>query len=106
MHMKAPALLQIAERARTGSSLLRPLWSTVLWVIIELPARLEAMLPPPLLVPYPAHKPVPAEPDGSAQFDHALSATTNSSSRAISTPAAAAHGAEAISGLLNNTAVS
>ena len=46
-------MLQMAQRARSGLPLLRPVWRAVLWSLTELPALLESALPPTPVVQLP-----------------------------------------------------
>ena len=64
-------LLQIASRAETGLSQLRPIWRATFWALTELPARVEALLPRPSVKPMSAMKPTPEQPDNNHQCDWA-----------------------------------
>ena len=93
LNSTVPAVLQIAERVRTGPWPLRPFWRALHWTITELPARLEALLPPLMIVPC-------LGPDGFAQCAWTSNATTNGSSRAVGTPTMMTDSGEGVCGLL------
>ena len=76
----------MAARTKTGPWLTRSYWRAVYWAITEMPARLEAMLPPPATVPCSELEPAPAQPEDGTQCAWSPDATTNSSSMAVSTP--------------------
>ncbi len=61
VRFRYPALLmQVARQGQTGVWLLRPAWRGLYWALTELPARLEALLPEPPVVPLSALEATPA----------------------------------------------
>ena len=79
-----PASLQIAQQAKTGKWLLRPVWRAIYWGLTEMPARLEAVLPPPTVVPVSSTKLKQDQTQSSGQCAWAPVAATNSSAVAAS----------------------
>ena len=57
----ACASLQIQRQTIVGPRRLRPIWRTVFWSLTKLPARLEAMHPPPPAVLLAVHQRAPEQ---------------------------------------------
>ena len=79
-------LLQIARQATSGPWLLRPAWRAAYWALTEVPARLEAMLPPSQAVPLTAYNHLPEQLHDAAECGWAFDGFANGTSKAIGAP--------------------
>ena len=102
-------MTQMAQRAQSGASLLRPIWRAAFWALTEFPALLEEALPAAPVLPSPpatslltqpsTHVEMPSQPPSAA-------GQRNITGNATTSPAALGVGAHRIAARIQARAAS